>query len=422
MLALKTKMFQKLLYKGNKFLCKEYGVFKLFFFLLFLCLLVDEIYVCVVEKPTLTMIVKEELTKEDFPSITLCPGPSIDHDEMISRGFVDIWTYKSGISYTNSWNDINFIGWGGNNGSETIQEVSSAISVLKSVSDCPETNISALWYARNESNPEEMPYQFLNFTLEEALFPEHFCCKVQFPKAAQTKAIHGLEIAFFEKNKRYNNFRVMLTDQMSSSVFEQINSYPLGDAMFTSEYEGYTHYKVKIKQESHLETDPNYHCIDYKAPGEYDSCLRNEFIKESFDLIGCAPPWLTKNETLWCKENELISEKIYTSDGLYRWTTFVTDVSFGLKKHSCSVPCTRSKFFSTYGGYRDTVFGQKGLLIMFDRVVEKTVSEFQRSPKTMLTRFGGLIGLGKNLLWIVILSDSSIGFFTNNKIIRYKRK
>ena len=56
---------------------------------------------------------------------------------------------------------------------------------------------------------------------------------------------------------------------------------------------------------------------------------------------------------------------------------------------------------------------------MFDRIVEKSISEFQRTPKTMLTRFGGLIGLGKNMLWIIILSVTGFGFFTNKTI--YKR-
>ena len=136
-------------------------------------------------------------------------------------------------------------------------------------------------------------------------------------------------------------------------------------------------------------------------------------MKVSVDKIGCAPSWLTKNASLWCKENEL-AEKLKTYDDLLQWTDFVGDVSFGLKKSGCPVPCKKSKFYSTNGGFSGkNVFGQKGVFIMFDRTVEKTISEFQRSPRTMLTRFGGLIGLGKNMLWVMILSVTGVGFFTN---------
>ena len=183
--------------------------------------------------------------------------------------------------------------------------------------------------------------------------------------------------------------------------------------MYTSLYEGFVHYKVKISQEIHLENDPNYDCINYKFPGEYDRCLRNEYTRASVDIIGCAPSWVTKNVSLLCKENELF-EKLKTTEDISRWSGFVFDLSFGMKKSVCSVPCKKSKFHSTNGGFRGDIFGRKGVMIIFDRKVEKTISEFQRSPKTMLTRFGGLIGLGKNMLWVIIISVSGVGFFTNN--------
>ena len=144
----------KLWYKGNKFLCNDFGILKLIMTLGFLGLLIDEIYVCVVKKPTLTTNVKEDLSKEDFPSVTLCPGPSIDYDELHSGGYIDIWEYKSGLRLS-SGKDVKVIGWTGENKSETISEVSSAISVLKSVLDCPETNLSYVWWGRNKYNKDD---------------------------------------------------------------------------------------------------------------------------------------------------------------------------------------------------------------------------------------------------------------------------
>ena len=221
--------------------------------------------------------------------------------------------------------------------------------------------------------------------MEEALFPEQLCCKLKFPEAANTNAIEGLEIVFHTEGKLYDNFRILMSDQMSSTIFEQIDSFPSGDPIFTSMYEGFVHYKVKITQEINLENDPNYDCINYRFPGEYDRCLRNEYTKASVDIIGCAPSWVTKNASLWCKENELF-ERLKTNYDTYRWSDYVMDVSFRMKKSGCSVPCKKSKFYSTEGGFKGDISGHKGVIIIFDRLVEKTISEFQRSPKTMLTR------------------------------------
>ena len=146
-------MLMKLWYKGKRFLWNDFGILKLITTLCFLSLLIDEIYVCVVKKPTLTTNVKEDLSKEDFPSVTLCPGPSIDYDELHSRGYIDIWEYKSGLRLS-SGKDVKIIGWTGNK-SETMPEVSSAISVLKSVLDCPETNSSSVWWGRNKYNKDD---------------------------------------------------------------------------------------------------------------------------------------------------------------------------------------------------------------------------------------------------------------------------
>ena len=62
---------------------------------------------------------------------------------------------------------------------------------------------------------------------------------------------------------------------------------------------------------------------------------------------------------------------------------------------------------------------KSGLGVTFDNIVEQTLSELQIGPKTLLVRFGGIIGVGKNLLWLIIFCASSVlGFwsFVNGKI------
>ena len=49
-----------------------------------------------------------------------------------------------------------------------------------------------------------------------------------------------------------------------------------------------------------------------------------------------------------------------------------------------------------------------GISIVFDNVVEKTISDWQIKPVTLLTRIGGIIGVGKELLWVIVFICSSI--------------
>ena len=58
-----------------------------------------------------------------------------------------------------------------------------------------------------------------------------------------------------------------------------------------------------------------------------------------------------------------------------------------------------------------------GMVVAFDNIVEQTISDWQIKPITLLTRFGGLVGVGKNLLWIIIFICSSMTFVS--KMIKF---
>ena len=54
-----------------------------------------------------------------------------------------------------------------------------------------------------------------------------------------------------------------------------------------------------------------------------------------------------------------------------------------------------------------------GLEIEFDNVVEKITSDWQIKTVTLLTRVGGIIGVGKELLWVIIFMFSAISIAFN---------
>ena len=61
-----------------------------------------------------------------------------------------------------------------------------------------------------------------------------------------------------------------------------------------------------------------------------------------------------------------------------------------------------------------------GLIIFFDNIVEKTISNWQIEEITLLTRIGGIIGVGKELLWVMMITVSSITLAIN--YFKYKDK
>ena len=76
----------------------------------------------------------------------------------------------------------------------------------------------------------------------------------------------------------------------------------------------------------------------------------------------------------------------------------------------CSVPCKSSKFEVNNRGFMDG--GRALTYLTFDTFTEKTVAERQVGPLTLVSRLGGFIGIGKNLLWIVTVLFSSMKIFS----------
>ena len=52
------------------------------------------------------------------------------------------------------------------------------------------------------------------------------------------------------------------------------------------------------------------------------------------------------------------------------------------------------------------------MLIDFEEEVESKVTKFRIDPKTFITRVGGVVGVWKNLLWVLIFC-----FVSLNKVI-----
>ena len=310
----------------------------------------------------------------------------------------------SGVRYNSELTPI-ISGWRGNETQSSVKDILRQVSYLKTIDDCGDAENSILIFERMHDN-DYSNYEYIKYELTRGLYPNHIFCKVSYSENAKSKRLNSVQISFKNRNTSIHSFRVIISDQVSSSVFMQSKSPMFGQKIQTPENKkGFTHYMVKVSQESHLPDDPNYNCVDYKEPGQLHQCLQNEFMKQAMAITNCTAPWMTDNENLWCQGNITVRR----NKTLYQWGLFCDELLFRPTYGSCSVPCKTTKYSVKEFGFAED--NQKyGVYLTFEDTVDKTISEFQIGPTTLVARFGGIIGVGKNLLWIIILAFSVFGF------------
>ena len=177
--------------------------------------------------------------------------------------------------------------------------MSDRISVLKSVSDCPE----AIAEFSVGNKIEEAP---LELRLTRPMYPNGKCCFVVTPEVARRAPVRMIYYRTFQANytrAQVKTFRMFLSDKESSSYFRpytfNIDGEKLASQMDTL---GYVEYKLRVAEEYRLANGPQYPCESWR-PGEYDDCLETHFLKKTLSILPCSPPWLTDRSELWCEDH-----------------------------------------------------------------------------------------------------------------------
>lgn len=270
-------------------LFKDYGYLKLFFIILCTIAIIQELYVYFIIQPTITRSVKDKMTQDDFPDLMLCPEPSTNPGVLAEHGYYSFYEYISGAEH----------GWVGQNYSD-INELMDNISTINSPYECFDYDSSwTLLDITDENSEEALHYDAV---LTRALYPFHHCCKIVWPPMKGDEQMYGLWISYNSTGEYpFLTTKVVLADKLEFSIFRQHEANTFGDSFNVPlDFGGYYEYKISMAQDIHLENNPNYPCIDYKVPGEYDKCLEKEFSGLILQYTNCLPPWLTDNEDLWC--------------------------------------------------------------------------------------------------------------------------
>ena len=383
---------------ANSYLWKDHKYLKIFFIILTLIVLFQEFVLFFIEKPTLTRVTKSKMGPDNFPVVLICPDPATDISFLMTKGYPDTFHYHVGITANDTTESV-LSRWSGN-GLENVEEIAMNSSVFKTTEDCPAMQV---WW--NENN--QFGNEYLQFTITRAMFPNHRCCRASPSDNVKKKIIHGFEIFYKkgkQKNKHLESIKLLLFAEKTYSVFQQNSQKIFGDGITASlGSRGESLYKVEIKQEIYREDDPQYPCIDYQTPGEFDRCLEEENIRLAEEALNCTPPWMTDRKELWCGETPVGTEE--TAGRTY---FLFQDILMGLSESKqCSVPCTKTNFYVNKIGFERN--SKSGIAVVFETKVEKRISELQIGPKTLLTRIGGIIGVGKNLLWLLVFFFTSIG-------------
>jgi len=127
------------------FLCREHRIFKICFMVLTTYLLVNEMRIFLIGKPTLTSRTQKKMYPEIFPDILICPEQAFDLDSLLKLGYENYYYYGHGYLYGN-----NLVTWLGNQTIMNISEVADTISSIKSLNDCPTVYASFKTYGKNK--------------------------------------------------------------------------------------------------------------------------------------------------------------------------------------------------------------------------------------------------------------------------------
>ena len=277
------------------FLFREYRILKICFVGLTTYLLVNEMRVFLIDKPTLTSRTQTKMYPEIFPEILICPEQAFDLDSLLKLG------YYASYYYGHGYLPNNLVTWLGNQTIMNVTEVADKVSSIKSLDHCPKV------YGTFKTHGQEQIQEIeLSLELTRVSYPHGRCCRVIKPKEAENNVV--TYISFYMKYSKFTNYttglEMHLSDKNSASLVKPEKFVLDGPSLkVNSKQEGYKRYNIQVLEEVHVEGDPEFPCRNYKFNGEYNKCLEDEFTRQSLELLNCTPPWMTDNQNIWCQQN-----------------------------------------------------------------------------------------------------------------------
>ena len=292
--------FSRAMDTPKKFFFREHRILKICFMALTTYLLINEMRVFLIDKPTLTSRTQTKMYPEIFPDILICPEQAFDLDSLLKLGYKHNYNYGHGYL-----SEYELLTWLGNQTVMSITEVADKVSSIKSLDNCPK--VYGTFKTHGQKQIKEIT---LSLELTRVSYPRGKCCRVIKPKEAENNYVSY--ISFYIALKTLTTaFKVFLSDQRSASLVQPPQFIMHGPRLkIDPKQEVLKVYRVQILEEIHVEGDPQYPCRNYKVNGEYNQCLEDEFTRQSFELLNCTPPWMTDNQNFWCERNIHVTQEL----------------------------------------------------------------------------------------------------------------
>ena len=189
--------------------------------------------------------------------------------------------------------------------------------------------------------------------------------------------------------------KIFLMDNSNSPKLIPDDMEMVGDQIETRLERKSLHYRTRISKSEHVAGDPLFDCTVYTIDNSYDDCIRSE-LKDLFKKeIACQPPNFASNRNEMCNQKFNVSDKKWEEIDRMFQQIFHNDWESG-----CKIPCTKSKYSTRLS--RTVPYPLTSITIVFDQTVDVERSRFSINGHTFLTKVGGLIGVGRTLLWILV--------------------
>ena len=241
-----------------------------------------------------------------------------------------------------------------------------------------------------------------NVTFSMLIYPYGRCMVISPPlqkNLGQFKPNHlyvGFNNTYFNQlNFSSVKLKIFLMDHQNSPKLIPDDMEMVGDQIRIGLERKAFSYRTKISRSEHVTSDPLFDCAVYTQDNSYDDCIRNHLEELFRKQLGCQPPPFADNFDNMCNQRFNVSgNKSWEIDKMFQHL-FYKDWRTG-----CKIPCTKSKYTTRFSSGIPYPITQ--ISIVFDQTIGVSRSRFSINGHTFLTKLGGLIGVGRTLLWILV--------------------
>ena len=145
------------------------------------------------------------------------------------------------------------------------------------------------------------------------------------------------------------SIEVLIGSDISADVYITDGQHTMTTSLYTDSHKGpvmkiekesFLSYSIQVTQQSHREPQDEDRCHNY-GPGEFASCVEEDFQNVLVPLIGCNPPWFS--EQAQCKELDMnaseFAQNVFSAK-VNPYTIYVLWMDLMPSQLTCKVPCT----------------------------------------------------------------------------------